>query len=452
MPRSASRGKKYRPPQAAARERAVAPDEALRIAIERHRAGHLDEAEPVYAALLERLPEHPDVLGHFGILHHQRGRHQEALALLERAVAAAPQAAGAWNNLGNVLFELDRTEDAERAFERSLAIEPNPQAWSNLSRVWRRRTDWARGEEACRRALALAPEFGEAWHNLSLALLSQGRAHEGFQAAMKATLLLPAHARRRDFYARALLLSGEKEKAAALYRTWLAEEPDNPVVRHHLATCTGEPPPERASDAYVEQVFDRFAESFDDKLAALQYRAPELVAEALSAVLPAPAQQFDVADLGCGTGLCGPLLRGWARRLEGVDLSQAMLEQAAARGVYDVLEKAELVHYLQARPEAFDVLACADTLCYFGELHGALAAAARALRPGGRIAFTVEAAADDEATYLLDASGRYAHGLAYVRRVLAASGLALRAAVGDMLRTEGGAPVRGWVVSAARAD
>ena len=116
----------------------------------------------------------------------------------------------------------------------------------------------------------------------------------------------------------------------AFYRDWLAREPGNPYAQHHLAASLGEPP-ERASDAYVEQVFDKFAANFDSHLATLQYRAPELVAEALRASLPAPAAQYDIADLGCGTGLCGPLLRPWARSLVGCDLSAAMLERAAPR-------------------------------------------------------------------------------------------------------------------------
>ena len=40
---------------------------------------------------------------------------------------------------------------------------------------------------------------------------------------------------------------------------------------------------------------------------------------------------LDVLDLGCGTGLCGPLLRPYARALAGVDLSPQMLERM--RGV-----------------------------------------------------------------------------------------------------------------------
>ena len=236
-----------------------------------------------------------------------------------------------------------------------------------------------------------------------------------------------------------------------MFREWLAEEPDNAYVRHHLAACLGEGAPERASDAYVEQSFDEFAASFDTKLATLGYRAPALVAEALAATLPAPARQLDIADLGCGTGLCGPLIAPWARRLSGCDLSAAMLELAQRRAVYDQLDKAELLAYLEAHRDAFDVVVSADTLCYFGALDGVAGAARGALRPGGQLVFTVEALPEDDgASHRLLPHGRYAHARPYLRSVLDGAGFVRQRIVADVLRSEGGLPVHGWLVSASR--
>src|SRR6185436_7192776 len=100
--------------------------------------------------------------------------------------------------------------------------------------------------------------------------------------------------------------------------------------------------PPRASDGYVKETFDRFAADFDATLVRLDYRAPQLVRGALELECGEPRGDLDVLDLGCGTGLCGPLIRPWASRLEGVDLSRAMLERASRRGGYDALHEAEL--------------------------------------------------------------------------------------------------------------
>jgi len=438
-------------PAAAERELSLTPEQALLLAIERHRLDELDDAEMIYAALLERFPDHPDVLNHMGVLQHQRGENAAALALLRRAVAVAPDAAGIWNNLGNVLKHERDNEAAERAFRRSLELDESPPALSNLASLLRRRGQWPEGEAACRRAIEIAPAFGDAWHHLTLLLIAQERVAEALVAAREATALLPPGKRRRGSYTRALVNGGHIDDAVALFREWLAEEPDNAYVRHHLAACLGDGAPERASDAYVEQAFDEFAASFDSKLTALGYRAPALVAEALAAILPAPTRRLDIADLGCGTGLCGPLVAPWARRLSGCDLSAAMLELAQRRAVYDRLEKAELLAYLEANQHAFDVVVSADTLCYFGALEAVAAAAHAALRAGGHLVFTVEALADDDgASHRLLPHGRYAHGRDYLQAVIDGAGFARQRIVADVLRSEGGQPVRGWLVSAGR--
>jgi predicted TPR repeat methyltransferase len=225
------------------------------------------------------------------------------------------------------------------------------------------------------------------------------------------------------------------------------------VVQHQLAACLGDNAPARASDEYVEQVFDSFAKSFDSKLEQLNYRAPQLVAEALGPVLGEPRAALDIGDLGCGTGLCGPLLRPYARTLLGCDLSVGMLQQAKPRQCYDGLHKAELVHYMQTQPESFDVLVSADTFCYFGELDGAMVAARHALRPGGWLFYTVEALPEsDDAPHRLQTNGRYAHHHRYVEAALQGAGLRAHAIEPVALRTEAGKPVHGWLVSAQRAQ
>ena len=101
-------------------------------------------------------------------------------------------------------------------------------------------------------------------------------------------------------------------------------------------------------------------------------------------------ESLDVLDAGCGTGLCGPLVAPYARRLVGVDLSEGMLARARARNVYDELVRRELTAYLHDCTGAFDVIVSADTLVYFGPLEEVLAAAGNALRAGGVLIFTVE--------------------------------------------------------------
>ena len=425
--------------------------EAFAYGVRRHQAGDLDEAEAVYDAVLRSQPDRAEVLNTLAILKHQRGELGAAAALLRRVVELEPGADGVWNNLGNVLLRQNEVDEAGQAFRRSLELAPSPEAWANLARVFRRHQDPERSEQACRQALALAPDHGAATHNLALALILQDRFEEGTACALRAMQLLSPHEQRRQLYMQLLLVSGETARAVTILRAWLAQEPDNPYVQHHLAACTGEGAPERASDAYVEKVFDNFAASFDAKLAQLRYRAPQVVADAVAAELGAPAAGLVVADIGCGTGLCGPLLAPWARRLVGCDLSGGMLERASDRGVYDELHKAELTAFLRARPAAFDVIVSADTLNYFGELREVAESAHAALAVGGIFVFTLEAlGAGAAGPYKLQDHGRYAHDGEPARRVFVAAGLRVDDPVAAVLREEGQAPVQGLLFVARR--
>jgi predicted TPR repeat methyltransferase len=93
----------------------------------------------------------------------------------------------------------------------------------------------------------------------------------------------------------------------------------------------------------------------------------------------------------------------------------------------------------------------ADTLCYFGPLEDVTAAAADALRPGGRLIFTVEELVDAEsdAGYALSLHGRYCHARQYVERVLADTNLQSDIESAE-LRLEAGDPVAGLVVRATK--
>ncbi len=434
-----------------------APSETdlLRAAMADHGAGRLEAAERAYDQVLERNPDNADAHHLRGVLLAQRGHHAEARAAIERAVALQPGEAMFHNNLGNVCLEMQRFDAAEAAYRQAIAADPGRlDAFNNLAVLLSR---LGRHEEAERILLALveaAPEFVDARQNLAGHYLRQGRYDDALKQGMKGLIVAPRSPVLRRILGIGYSMVGMRDKATEVYRHWLDDEPGNPVALHHLQALTGEGVPERASDAYVQRVFDGFAQSFDAKLAMLDYRAPELTSGCVQRLAGAPARTLAVLDAGCGTGLCGPLLAPWARRLEGVDLSPRMVERARARQVYDELAVAELVAHLNARPAgALDLIVSADTLCYFGRLDEFAAAAARALAPAGALVFTVESHddADAQPDYRLHDHGRYSHRRRYVEGSLRAAGLEPVEMQAVVLRMEAREPVHGWLVGARGA-
>ena len=429
-------------------DRALTLDEAMSVALALQQAEQWAAAEDIYSRILEVAPDHADALHFSGVLAHQRGRSDDAVALIERSLGLEPEQADWHSNLGIVLQDRLRLDEAIAAYRRAIELDPtHANAHSNLGVVLRAKGELAEAEASYRAAIRLDPEHTDAYHNLGVLLNAQKRPREAALCFSKVITLRPQHPEARRLLALAHCTLGEVEKAVEIFEEWLDEDPNDPIARHMLAACSGRDVPPRASDAFIERTFDSFAASFDSKLAKLSYRAPALVAETLQRSDVAPMQSLDVLDAGCGTGLCGVLIAPSARRLVGVDLSERMLAQARERNVYDELVKSELTAYIAGCTEAFDVIVSADTLVYFGPLEHVVSAAANALRPGGRLVFTVEELAGDG--YSIGISGRYQHAREYVERVLTVASLHPEI-VSVELRLEAGEPVAGLLVQGAK--
>jgi predicted TPR repeat methyltransferase len=305
---------------------------------------------------------------------------------------------------------------------------------------------------------------------------------------------------------------GHHEAAIRLGEAQRAQKPDDPIQTYLLAALK-QAPIDRAPDDYVITYFDKFAETFDRQLVeVLDYHGPEklyaLVAmhdrpldhddfglnqskimnvvdsnnlERDAGEKPVPTfshpAQTRILDLGCGTGLAGPLLKRPGRVLTGVDLSPRMLEKAAARQAYDHLIASEAVAYLAQQEHGFDLIFAADFLIYVGDLAPLMRHAARLLGPGGLLALTIETTQDYDnfglnqskivnvidsknlerdaggkplhtfphpalETYRLLPSGRFAHRPGYIEDLTRGSFI-LRRQEPTMIRLEANRPVDG---------
>ncbi|MHC4146631.1 MAG: class I SAM-dependent DNA methyltransferase [Planctomycetota bacterium] len=432
----------------------LAADEALQFALQLHRNGSLDAAETLYRHVIASAPKNQNAMHYMGVLCSQQNRHAEAAELIERIIAFDPQNVDAHNNLGNVLEGLGKFSEAEACYRKAIVLRPSHDpAHNNLGVVLMAQRKVAEALDAYRRAVALAPDSADYRYNMGNALRKSGEIDEAVGAYQEAVSLNPDHSGARQGLVRTLLQAGRCEEAAGVFDEWLRKEPGNPVILYLQAACLGKGVPDRAPDAYVQQIFDDLADSFDAHLVKnLDYRAPALIIDALASVLPPPDATLDILDAGCGTGQCGPLLRPYARRLIGVDLSAKMLTKAAGRKTYDDLVKFELTEFLSRQTEAYDIIASADTLCYFGNLEPVFQSAYKALKPGGLLAFTLEDKGEEAPESRLNPHGRYSHANSYVANSLDAAKLAIQSISSVVLRNEGKQPVAGHLVVAKKQD
>jgi len=429
-------------------------EQAMSLGIRLQQAGHPNEAARIYRAVLDAYPDHADALHFLGLTRFAVKDAAGAVELIERALAVAPSYADAWINLGNIRLHQQRYAEGERSYRQALALQPaNVLAWNNLGLTLKGLGRWREAIEALTQAVSQAPDSPEFSQNLGKACCAVGDFAKGASAFRAALDLRPYEAAAYQNLCRTLYILKEEREAELVVRRWLEHDPENPTARHLLAAYSKEGIPARASDAYILETFDGFAEIFDEVLATLDYRAPQLVADALAACNGEADPPRRILDAGCGTGLCGPLLRPYADNLIGADLSEKMLERAARRGVYDELVQAELTAFLCEQPDRFDAIVSADTLVYFGALHDIARAAYGALTPGGLFVFTLERAADTSpAEYWIGTHGRYSHVPAYARDVLTRAGFAVLSMDAQVLRHESGEPVEGLVTVAARPE
>ncbi len=94
-------------------------------AISNERQGNWELAEPDFRRALELNPEHPQVLNYLGYsLVEEQIKLDEALDMIERAVAAQPESGYIVDSLGWVLYRLGRYEEAVIHMERAVELEP----------------------------------------------------------------------------------------------------------------------------------------------------------------------------------------------------------------------------------------------------------------------------------------------------------------------------------------
>jgi len=261
--------------QSPTKDRAVSLDEAISIAIRLQQNEQWAAATDIYCRVLEVEPDCADAVHYSGVLAHQQGRSEQAVALIERSLELEPYRADWYSNLGIVLRDRMKLDQAVDAYQRAIAIDPNhANAHNNLGVVLRAQGRVVEAEAAYRAAIRVDPDHSDAYTNLGILLNGLKRTHEAVVCFCKVITFRPKHPEARRLLALAHCTLGEVDKAVEVFEEWLKEEPDHPIARHMLAAVSGRDVPERASDGFVEKTFDSFAASFDSKLAKLEYRAP----------------------------------------------------------------------------------------------------------------------------------------------------------------------------------
>jgi len=393
-----------------------------------------------YDKALAINPNCAEVLNNRGNALRDLNRTAEALASFDRAVAIKPDCAEAFYNRGNALYDLDRTAEALTSLDKALAIKPDyVKALYSRGNALRNLNRTADALVSFDRALAIKPNYAEALCSSGSALQELGRHAEALASYNKA--LKENSNLAEAWFGRAGLMQGMKrpEEAIDSYRQALAKGADAEVIRYALASLGAEAVPVTAPTKFVIKLFDQCADRFEERLGKLNYRAPDLLFDIVKRFTG--SGNLDILDLGCGTGLVGARLHPLARTMTGVDLSSNMLKIARQRQIYNDLICGELVEFLQKQTKCFDLALAADVFIYVGDLTRAFRGVRGALRDGGFFGFSVEAS--EEQDFVLRDTCRYAHSVAYLRKLAEQHGFATEALESKVIRQQDGKDVVG---------
>ncbi len=386
--------------------------------------GRPEEAEASFRQAIALKPDYAEAHYNLGNTLQELGKLDEAEASYTQAITLKPDYAEAHSNLGNTLKELGKLDEAEASYNQAIALKRDyPEAHSNLGNTLQELGRLDEAEASYVQAIALKPDFAEAHYNLGNTLQKLERLDESEASYKQALALKPDFAEAHFNLGNTLKGLGKLDESEASYKQALAFKPDYATAKHMLAAVSGQTTATAPRD-FVEGLFDNYASTFESSLVDnLEYKTPRLIAEMII-----KDSKFDllgsIMDLGCGTGLFGTEIKKFCKHLEGIDLSEKMLDEAKQKDVYDKLIKQDIITYLSNGSLNFDYFISTDVFVYIGDLCDVFRLIKSRNRKGGKLAFSTEDYNGDG--FFLEQSGRYSHSKKYIESLCETYGYDLR--------------------------
>ena len=157
--------------------------------------GQLDKAEAIYRSLLQKHPQHFDLLHMLGVVLGQRNNLSAALTFIDQAITIKPDNASAHSSRGNCLKGLGKLEEALASYDQALTLQPvDADTLSNQGATLADLGRHTQALESYDRALAINPYHVQALDNRGATLLNLQRPVEALASYDRALALKPDYA------------------------------------------------------------------------------------------------------------------------------------------------------------------------------------------------------------------------------------------------------------------
>ncbi len=414
-------------------------------------SAELQKREKQLRAILAEAPQHLSARNNLAAILIQKNDYLAAIKLLQQLVADQPDYIDAWYNLGLAFKKIDQFANATSAFTTLIALAPDhlaarfhlgcvtmaqkkfqeaisiflnilekqpnhAETHANLAGCYLQLNDLAAAKKHYLFANTLTPNDPWILFNLGVTTAQLGDIDQAIQYYQHVTQLDPQHFAAHNNLGVAFLTKQQPTLALEHFQKALELQPSNHAIDYIVTMLMQKRKYLKAPTEYIATLFDAYADHYEPHLLhALDYQIPTIFLKALAHVtaLQPHKIQWDSLDLGCGTGLCGALLKPYVRTLTGVDLSEKMLAQAAQKNCYDLLEKSDLLSFLINKKENYDLILAGDVFVYLGDLDSIFKAIWQALRHQGLLIFNTEITTTTT-DFRMQQSGRFSHAKKYL--------------------------------------
>lgn len=406
--------------------------------------GELESALSYLQQALQHNPNNPLVYGQMAQIYLQKADYALAVDLLEKRLAAQPDHIDSWHYLGVAYLALDKAAAAAECFEKALQLtHRHPQCYEHLATAYLKLQDPEKALTYFLRQLENEPT-ANAFYNIGVLLIEKGRRQDAILYLKEAVKFDPLHWPAHLNLGVEYLKLQQRDEALYHYQQAAKINPNDPEIQHILSALAQDRVPEKAPAEYLKNLFDQYASYYDKHLTeSLRYKVPQLLHAAIYEITQIERPEWEILDLGCGTGLCGELFKEFSKKLIGIDISPEMVEIARKKNIYDELKIEEIETAMQAYRE-IDLIVAADVFTYIGDLAPIFTNAYQALKAQGLFAFSVEKT--DKFPYELQPSIRYAHSQSYLESLIRQYGFQILKFVSTPLRMQKDVPVEGYLV------
>jgi len=155
---------------------------------------HLLDALNCFKTALELNSQFAGAWHNVGYVLWMLGQHQAALEHCEQALALDPKLVEAWNIRGNALGDLGRTPEALHSYEEAIRLDKNHhEAWNGKGLICEQLGKHKEALNCFERACSINPQFGRGWHNKGNTYESIGEYEQAIACYDQALVIDPHH-------------------------------------------------------------------------------------------------------------------------------------------------------------------------------------------------------------------------------------------------------------------